>query len=242
MRFFLLIEDPISMERICAMARGLFITGTDTGVGKTCVAAGIASALRGQGVEVGVMKPVETGCTVRKGALEPNDALSLMRAAKVDDDLDLVNPYRFKVPIAPSVAAAQEGTSIDMRRLATTFRKLARKHAFMIVEGAGGILVPLTARRSFLDLAALLCLPVLIVARPGLGTINHTLLTVMALRYRKLPIAGIVLNHSRNQRSGEAERTNPAVIEHQSGVPVIAIVRHGQRDFAGISRRLIGTY
>jgi len=217
------------------MKNGIFITGTDTGVGKTFIGAGIATALRKLGVDVGVMKPAETGCRSNRGKLVPNDALSLMRAANVDDDLDLVNRYRFKAPIAPAVAAAQEGKTIEMRRLMADFRALQRKHPFMIVEGAGGILVPLTAERTFLDLAALFGLPVLIVARPGLGTINHTLLTVMAIDQRRLPIAGIVINYACDQRSGEAERTSPAVIEDRSGVPVIGIVRHGQNDFTGLA-------
>jgi dethiobiotin synthetase len=220
------------------MNNGIFITGTDTGVGKTFVSKGIATALRGLGIDVGVMKPAETGCSVRRGVLKPNDALSLMRASKVEDDLDLVNPYRFRAPLAPSVAAAQEGMSIDMRRIVASFRILEGRHTFMIVEGAGGIMVPLTARRSFLDLAARLDLPVLIVARPGLGTINHSLLTVMALRHRKVPIAGLVFNYGRKERPGMAERTNPAVVEERSAVPVIGIVRHGQKDLSGLARQL----
>ena len=222
------------------MKSGIFITGTDTGVGKTFIAAGIASAVQRQSVDLGVMKPVESGCPVRRGVLVPNDALALMRAAKVTDDLDLVNPYCFRAPLAPSVAAAQEGTAIKLRKITSAFTKLKRKHSFMIVEGAGGILVPITDKRSFLDLAALFGLPVLIVARPGLGTINHTLLTVMALRQRKLPIAGIVINYSRDLCTGDAERTNPAVIEHRSGVSVIGIVRYGQRDLSGLARKLTG--
>ena len=221
------------------MSSGIFITGTDTGVGKTYIGTGIASALRMQGIDVGVMKPAETGCPVRRVNLMPNDTLALMRAAGVKDPLDLVNPYRFRAPLAPSVAAVHEEMPIDMRRLVAAFRKLEGRHQFMIVEGAGGILVPLTARRSFLDLAELLGLPVLIVARPGLGTINHTLLTVMALNQRKLPIAGIVINCSLNQRAGEAERSNPGVIERRSGVPIVGIVRHGQKDLSGLAHRLI---
>jgi dethiobiotin synthetase len=222
------------------MRNGIFITGTDTGVGKTFIGAGIASALRGQGVDVGVMKPVETGCPVRHSALVPRDAVALLRSSAAKDPLDLVNPYRFKAPLAPSVAAAREGMPIEMRRLLASFRKLEGRHEFMLIEGAGGIMVPLTARRSFLDLAAILNLPVLIIARPGLGTINHTLLTIMALRHRRLPIAGIVINYSRNQHAGEAERTNPDVIEYCSGVPVIGIVRHGQKVLSGLTRRLMG--
>jgi dethiobiotin synthetase len=218
--------------------RGIFITGTDTGIGKTFVGIGIARALRAAGVDVGVMKPAETGCSVRRGALYPKDALSLMRAAKSADALDLVNPYRFQAPLAPSVAAAQEGSMIVLPRLAATYRKLARMHTFMIVEGAGCILVPLTSTSDFLDLAALIGLPVLIVARPGLGTINHTLLTVMAIRCRGLAIAGIVINHSENRRTDGAALTNPAVIAQRSGVPVIGIVRHGKTDLSAIANTL----
>jgi dethiobiotin synthetase len=221
------------------MKRGIFITGTDTGIGKTFVGTGIARALRAAGVDVGVMKPAETGCSVRRGALYPKDAFALMRAAKSSDTLDLVNPYRFQAPLAPSVAAAQEGNTIVLRRLQATYRKLARKHAFMIVEGAGGILVPLNAKRDFLDLAALIGLPILIVARPGLGTINHTLLTVMALRGRGLTIAGIVINSSEDRHPDVAERTNPAVIAKRSGVPVIGIVHHGQTDLLAVAMKLL---
>jgi len=128
---------------------------------------------------------------------------------------------------------------IVLPRLAAAYRKLAQKHAFMIVEGAGGILVPLTSTSDFLDLAALIGLPVLIVARPGLGTINHTLLTVMALRGRGLRIAGIVINHGEVSRRNMAERTNPAVIAHRSGVPVIGVVRHDQADLSEIVKKLL---
>jgi dethiobiotin synthetase len=187
------------------------------------------------------MKPAESGCPSRRVALVPNDALALAAAAQANDDLALVNPFRFRAPLAPAVAAKREGKTIDMRRIVGAFRKLDNRHRFMIVEGAGGIMVPLTPRRSFLDLAVLLGLPVLIVARPSLGTINHTLLTVMALRQRKLTIAGIVINYSRNLCAGASERTSPAVIEQRSGVRVIGIVRHGQKDLSALSRHLLGT-
>jgi dethiobiotin synthetase len=109
----------------------------------------------------------------------------------------------------------------------------------MVVEGAGGIMVPLSASRNYLDLARVLNLPVLVVARPGLGTINHTLLTVMALRSRGLRIAGIVINHQSKKKTGLAERTGPRFIERLSGVLVIGHVSNGQRDFLAIMRRLL---
>jgi dethiobiotin synthetase len=219
--------------------RGIFITGTDTGVGKTYVGAGLAAALREKGIDVGVMKPAETGCTLRKGVLVPRDALKLIKAGGVDDPLDLVNPYRFLDPLAPAIAAAREGKKIDIRRIVSAFRDLSRKHACMVIEGAGGIMVPLTMSHQYLDLAGVLNLPVLVVARPGLGTINHTLLTIMALHSRRLRIAGIVINHRSKKRPGLAERTGLRAIERLSGVPIIGHIRYGQKDFRTILRHLV---
>ena len=220
--------------------RGIFITGTDTGVGKTYVACGIAKELRERGMDVGVMKPVETGCRLKKGVLVPSDALALARAAAVKDPLDLVNPYRYRNPLAPAVAASLERSTVRIERIRKAFDELNRRHEYLILEGAGGILVPLTQNRSFLDLAKTLDLPVLVVARPGLGTINHTLLTLEALRTRGVPIAGVVINHALPGRSGLAERTSPAVIEDRSALPILGTVRHRARDFCGICHALTG--
>lgn len=217
---------------------GIFITGTDTGVGKTYVAAGIARTLAGRGIDVGVMKPAETGCSRRKGSLFPADAAALIKAAGVRDRLSLVNPYRFPMPLAPSVAAGFERKRIEPGRLIEAFHVLARKHQFMIVEGAGGIMVPLTDRYCYLDLAGDLGLPVLIVARPGLGTINHTLLTVLALKKKRLRTAGIVINYADDGKTGAAERTNPGVIENMSGVGILGVIRHGAGNIEEIVEKI----
>lgn len=219
--------------------QGLFITGTDTGVGKTYVACGIAKELRGRDIDAGVMKPVETGCRSRKGVLVPRDALALARAAAVKDPLALVNPYRFRNPLAPAVAASLEGGAVRVERIRKAFDELQRKHEYLLVEGAGGILVPLTRDQSFLDLARALDLPVLVVARPGLGTINHTLLTIEALRTRGITIAGVVINHALAGRAGLSEKTNPDVIRYRSGLPILGNVRHRERDFRGICDALL---
>ncbi len=208
------------------MRKGIFITGTDTGVGKTYIAAGIAAGLRRLGVDVGVMKPAETGCRTRKGRLVPEDALKLMKAAGAGDPLDLVNPYRFKKPLAPSLAARFERKSIDPSNIKTAFKKLSRTHDFLIIEGAGGILVPLRHDYTYLDLARAFRLPVIIVARPGLGTINHTLLTISALQYGGIAVLGIVVNYARDTRRGLAETMSPSVIEEISGIPVLDVVAH----------------
>ncbi len=213
------------------MGKGVFITGTDTGVGKTYVAAGIAAGLRHSGIDVGVMKPAETGCSVRAGRLVPKDSLRLIKAAGTRDPLGLVNPYRFKKPLAPSLAAWLEGKEIDPGKIQTAFTKLSRIHDFMIIEGAGGIMVPLRHDYTFLDLVRTFSLPAVIVARPGLGTINHTLLTISALRHEGVEILGIVVNCAQDRRMGLAEKTSPSVIEEISGIPVLDVIVHGSQRF-----------
>ena len=216
------------------MTSGLFVTGTDTGVGKTYVSAGIATALKLRGVNVGVMKPAETGCRIRAGRLMPKDALRLMKSARVKDPLSLVNPYRMRNPLAPSVAAAREGKKIDPDKILKAFTALRERHEFMIVEGAGGIMVPLCGKYTYLDLASMMGLPVLIVARPGLGTINHTLLSISALKGRNIAIAGIVINYALDWKPGLAEETNPAVIEKISGIRILGIIPYASRRFDGV--------
>lgn len=219
--------------------KGIFITGTDTGVGKTYVACGIIRSLRRSGLDVGVMKPAETGCRMRADQLVPRDALALVRSANAKDPLSLVNPYRFRKPLAPAVAAEWEGKTIDPGRIHKAFQTLSSRHEFMIVEGAGGIMVPLSGRYTFLDLAKKLGLPVLIVARPGLGTINHTLLTISALKARKIEVAGIVINYALDRKAGLAERTSPALIEKISGIRILGILRHGSRTFDDLPGALL---
>jgi len=218
-------------------AAGIFITGTDTGVGKTFVGTGIARALAARGVDVGVMKPAETGCSMRGGTLVPQDARDLLAASGADDPIDLVNPYRFQAPVAPMVAAEEQGRTVVLARIMSAYRRLRKRHEFLVVEGAGGIMVPLSRRRSYLDLAAAIRLPVLIIARPDLGTINHTVLTVMALRSREIAISSIVVNFSRRPERGAAERTNPSVLERLTGIPVLT-VPHGCGDQSLLAGRL----
>lgn len=215
--------------------RGIFITGTDTGVGKTYIACGIARALKERGFDIGVMKPAETGCRMRNNGLVPMDSVRLMKAAVTKDPLSLVNPYRFRRPLAPLVAAELERTSIDLGRIIAAFHELSRRHDFVVVEGAGGILVPLSREGTYRELAEKLGLPVLIVARPGLGTVNHTLLTVEALKKKGIPVAGIVLNHAKKTSQGPAEKTNPAVIEEMSGTKVLDAISFRSRDFGRLA-------
>lgn len=196
--------------------RGVFVTGTDTGVGKTMVAAALARAARRHGVQVGVMKPIETGCGGRRG-----DAERLRAAAGVDDPIARIAPYRLRAPLAPWPAAMAEGRSVRLARIERCWKTLARRYEFVVVEGAGGLLVPLTPRHTTLDLIAAFDLPVLIVARSGLGTLNHTLLTIAALRRARRPILGVVLNDGAAGTPPRLGRSNRALLARLSGLPVI---------------------
>ena len=172
--------------------RGLFVTGTDTGVGKTAVCAALALFLRSRGVRVGVMKPVETG--VEDPAGLGADGRLLAWAAGVPEDAAAISPYRLRAPLAPSVAAEEEGVRIDVTSLLEGVRQAARNCEYLLVEGAGGLMVPLRGGYLMADFARDLGLPLLVVARTALGTINHTLLTIFAARNLELPVAGFILN------------------------------------------------
>jgi dethiobiotin synthetase len=181
--------------------RGLFVTGTDTGVGKTLVACALVRALRARGLDVGVMKPVETGV----GGRGPLDALALRRAAGVADPLEEVCPQHFALAAAPAVAARAERRAVDLEALLATFRGLAARHAMLVVEGAGGLLVPVGKGDTLADLAREMALPLLVVARATLGTINHTVLTLEAAAARGLALAGVVISHCDGPLSQPAE-------------------------------------
>jgi dethiobiotin synthetase len=170
--------------------RGLFVTATDTGVGKTEVACALVAEARARGLDAIAMKPAQSGVV----AGEPSDAERLAAAAGGAEAPEAICPYSFAAPLAPAVAARVEGRTVSLERILEVARALAARHDVLLVEGAGGLLVPLTERETFADLAVALALPVLVVARTGLGTVNHVALTVEALRRRGLPIAGIVLD------------------------------------------------
>jgi dethiobiotin synthetase len=172
--------------------RGLFVTATDTGVGKTEVACALLEAARAGGLDAVGMKPAQSGVV----AGEPSDAERLRAAAGGVEPLEAVCPYAFAAPLAPAVAARLEGVEVSLDRIVGAARALAARHAAVVVEGAGGLLTPLTPRETYADLAVRLALPALVVARAGLGTVNHVALTVEALRRRGIAIAGVVLNRT----------------------------------------------
>lgn len=176
------------------MARGYFVTGTDTGVGKTTVAVALIHALRQRGLRVAAMKPVAAGCVWVDGQLINDDVAALSAAANVHADLSLVNPYVFAPAIAPHIAAAQAGVEIDLDKIVSAYTALSRKADAVVIEGVGGFRVPLGKQWDTADMALALGLPVVLVVGMRLGCLNHALLTAEAIEHRNLPWAGWVAN------------------------------------------------
>jgi dethiobiotin synthetase len=196
----------------------LLVTGTDTGVGKTLVTAAIGAALRARGLRVDVAKPAETGCATGTGDLVPEDALTLAAAVESGEPLATVCPYRFPDPLAPALAAERVGVRIDVDALVRALRARAQRLDLLLVEGAGGLLVPLAPATTYADLAAGLGAQVALVVGSRLGAINHALLTLEVLATRRLAVRGYVLN----RLSGEpdlAVETNGALLARLTATP-----------------------
>ena len=197
-------------------ARGFFVSGTDTGVGKTVVACALLRAMRRRGLDAGAMKPIETGV----GAEGPLDAQALRSAAAATEPLEEICPQTFALPAAPTVAAASEGRDVEMKPIRDAFARLRQRHEWLVVEGAGGLLVPAARGLTMADLCREFELPLLIVGRAALGTINHTLLTLEAAKARKLPVAGVVISHS-GGRLSEADQANLEALRDALGARLV---------------------
>jgi dethiobiotin synthetase len=218
----------MSLPFVASRKNGLFVTATDTGVGKTLVAGGIASLLVKRGLKVGVFKPIATGCIRASWGLESQDACFLAQCADADYPLTTVTPVTYETPAAPLVAAEAEKRPIDFELIAETYQYLCKICDVVIVEGIGGVRVPLTEQYDVRDLAAAFGLPVVIVARPHLGTINHTLLTVDSLRAKGIEPAGIVVNAYSEPLADRAVITAPDVISRVGKVKILALCGHDE--------------
>ncbi len=203
---------------------GLLITGTDTGIGKTVIAGAIAAWFRRHGHRTGVLKPAASGCIRRREGLISEDAEFLAHCADAPQPLDVIAPQRFLEPLAPAVAAQRAGGTLDWQSIQRSIDAIAGQSDVLIVEGVGGIMVPMDEKHTMLDVAKWLALPSVVVARPALGTINHTLLTVNALRGAGVDVAGVAINRYPAETPPVAEETNPRAIEKWGKVPVLAIV------------------
>lgn len=204
--------------------RGVFVTGTDTGVGKTVFCAGLAWTLKRRGIDVGVMKPFATASRVFSKRHKSADVAILARAAGArESDADL-NPSFYDLAASPMMASSLTRKALPpIDIILDSLRRLGSKHEFLIVEGIGGIMVPLTVSNPLAGFAKAADLPVIIVARPGLGTLNHTVLTVNACKAYGLRIAGIVIN-SMPRTPDLVERNNPDALNKLTNVPVIGII------------------
>ncbi len=192
---------------------GVFITATDTGVGKTYITTLLAQTLQSLGVDVGVMKPFSAGPTAE------SDAVYLKAKIKLKDSLKLINPVSVKLPLSPYAA----NKKLKVKNVFKAYKQLEAKHDLVLVEGVGGALVPLTKNYYVADLIKDMKLSTIIVARAGLGTINHTLLTIEALKQRKIAIMGVILNGFTGKEI--SEKSNAEIIHELTGVPIIAKVK-----------------
>lgn len=193
------------------MTHGLFITGTDTEIGKTAFTAGLANVLKQEGHNVGVMKPVAAGSRA--------DAEILKQSARVSDSLEEINPIYLGEPLSPNVAAQRATQILHIDHITKAYKTLAQRHDLMLIEGVGGLLVPIQDHFSVADLIALLNVPIIIVSRAALGTINHTLLTIEAAQKRNLNILGVIYNAISDTTHDIAAQTSPEIITRLTQIP-----------------------
>lgn len=203
--------------------RGIFITGTDTGVGKTLVAAGLVRLALGRGLTVKALKPIETGCPVRSGMLFPEDGAFLVEASEHRVSLDECTPFRFSLPASPYRAAALEGKRLLAADLVEHILAAGESADLVVVEGAGGLMVPIDDTFMMIDLIERLQYPAILVARTALGTINHTLLSIEALKRRNITVNGIVLSKVIQNSGPEEEFTCSDVGRLVEDIPVVVL-------------------
>ncbi len=200
--------------------KGIFVVGTDTGVGKTLLSTLLCLLLRERGHDVGVMKPFETGVPRYSGIPVPQDASQLKAASGSDDPLELICPYCFEEPLAPAEAARREGVTVDLRRVHEAFKELSRKHEVMVVEGVGGLLVPIAPGVLLPELIKGFGLEMVLVGRSNLGTINHTLLSLYYCKREQMPVKGYILNRL-SPDTDPSEGQNPVWISAFTDVPYL---------------------
>lgn len=208
----------MAAERPCPV---VFVTATDTGVGKTLVAAAMARHFSARGMKVGVMKPVETG--VANPAEPGADATLLRWAAGASDADELIAPYRFTQPLAPCQAATISGEQIDSDRIIKACQTLRNGKDLLLIEGAGGLMVPLRGGYLMADLAGELGASLLVVTHPRLGTLNHTLLTTFAARALELPLCGFIINRM-PQNPGAAEKEAPHLLGSLASADLLGVL------------------
>jgi len=221
------------------MKQAYFITGTDTGVGKTLVSCALLQAFARQGLKAVGMKPVAAGCMQTPQGLSCEDVENLRAAGNVDAPLEWVNPYALVASVAPHIAAEQSGVEIRLEQITAAFRQLQELADATVVEGVGGFVVPLNARQDTADMAEMLGVPVILVVGMRLGCINHALLSAQAIRQRGLTLAGWVAN--RIEPDMPFVQDNIAALEQRLEAPLIGVVPYCEGHSAADVARLLRT-
>jgi len=202
------------------LLQSLFITGTDTDVGKTYITAGLAASFYEMGIDIGVMKPFAAGTAQKKG-FKSEDVKILSDAAHVDDPENLINPQFFPIPASPYTAWKKLKTKPKISTILSSFKKLSKLHDTMLVEGMGGVMTPILKDYFITDLIKQMKIPTIIVTRTKVGTVNHTLMTVMMCKKYKIPIKGIIIN---NFDDGYPVNQLTKDLENLTGVKVLGSI------------------
>lgn len=206
--------------------KSLFICGTDTAVGKTFVTASLAASLNQIGIKTACFKPLESGCQKTKKnnqiTYKRADSLFLKRVSGMSENLDDINPYYFKEALAPGIAAQRQSKKISFLKIKQSLTNLEKKYDLVLVEGAGGLLVPASPQKSNVDLIKCLRLPVLLIAHLGLGTLNHSQLTYNELSRNHIQVMGLILNQTKKTKT-IADKTNPSYLK-KIGLPLWGVV------------------
>ncbi len=202
--------------------KSYFITGTDTGVGKTMVTAALASLLRKRGIDVGVMKPIASGIE-RQSGFRSSDVALLHEASKVNDSDETINPLFFPLPVSPYDASKALGTKVDMKIVFEKFEYLRKSHQILLVEGIGGIMTPIKMNYFVADMIKQMGLEAIIVTRSTLGTINHTVMTVEMCKKYQIPVKGLIINYF-DEKGGLAEKNSPSTLHEVTNLPILGII------------------
>lgn len=202
--------------------KSYFVTGTDTGVGKTVITAAIASVLKKRGIDVGVMKPIATGIS-KNGRFKSEDVEILHDAASTNDDEKTINPVFLPLPVSPYDASKDLGLKIDMEMIVERYNYLAKSHQMVLVEGIGGIMTPITRDFFVADMIKQMNLETIVVTRSTLGTINHTTMTIEMCKKYQIPVKGLIINYF-DEKGGPAERNAPFTLHEVTRLPILGII------------------
>lgn len=199
-----------------------FITGTDTGVGKTSITAGLAGSMRKLGIDVGVMKPIATGYPNKTG-FKSSDVTKLVEASSIKDPENMINPVFLSLPTSPYDAAKLLELSVDMPLIFEQFKKLLTLHEILLVEGIGGIMTPITKNFFVIDMIKRMGIDAIIVTRATIGTLNHTVMTCQMCKDYGVKICGLVVNNF-DEKGTPAEKNAPSTLYELTGVPILGTI------------------